>query len=285
MQTHAVVVALVDPHAGVHDLGVQPVAVALPLGIQHHAIQLCGRGDVGLSGLKHSAFKQEAAVDVHDDLGSLHQAVFQQSKARLVICGLAHLVAEQRFVEDGCRLGKGHGRVGHEHRHALQAHVVPAMPQFVRQRAHIAEAAHEVGQHPADLHLMEARAECASLLAFTGIEVDPAVFKRMVDKPAHFGVHLRKDTHQQLPRLRYGIPLGIPPHGREQVVEGQAIRMAQQLRLFAQIAPEIRQRLTDGGPHGIQRLVVHPAFGQLLAQYVGIALGLAHGQRLAFDAA
>ena len=285
MQAHIVIVALVDPHAGVQRIGVQPVAIALPLRIQHHAVELAGGGNMGLSGLKHRAFKQEAAIDVHDDLRGLHQAVFQKRKARLVVGGLAHLTAEERFVEDGSRLGKGHGRVGHQHGHALQAHVVPAVSQLMRQRAHIAEAAHEVGQHPADLHLVEARAERAALLALAGIEVNPAVFKRLVDEPAHFGVHLGKDAHQQLPRLLCGIPPGIPSHGRKQVIEGQAVRVAQQLRLFAQVAPEIRQRLADGGPHGVQRLTVHAAFVKLLREHVGVSPGLAHGERLALDAA
>ena len=131
---------------------------------------------------------------------------------------------------------------------------------------------------------MEARAERAALLALAGIEVDPAVFKRLIDEPAHLKVHLRKDAHQQLTRLPGGIPLGVPPHGREQVVEGQTVRMPQQLRLFAQVAPKIRQRLADGGPHGVQRLAVHAAFVKLLGEHVGIAPGFAHGERLALDA-
>ena len=275
--------ALAHPHGGMARVLAQAVAVALLLCVQHEAVQfLCG-GDMGLAGLNDGGFEQIAAVDIHHGLGGLHQAVFQQHKTGRVVGAAADSLAQQGLVEDGSRLGQRHGRLGHQHGHRGQAAVMPRVAQLMSQRAHVGEAAHKIGQHPALVVLMEALAERAAFLALGGEEVDPVVAEGFVHQGGNAGMHLGEGVDQQVVGFVHRIAELHVAHRGEQIIEGQAIGMAQHFRLAAQVAAEIRQCLPDGGQHGFQRFPLHAGFGQLLGQQIGIAPRFAQRHGLTLD--
>ena len=279
--------ALARPHVGMAILGIQTVAVTLILRVEHQILELLHAEGMGLAPLDHGGFKQEAAVDIHDHLRAVLQIAFQQGEQFLLGGTLTQRTRQQGFVEDGGRFRQRHGLVAHGQGQPLHAAVVPGMAQLMRQGAYIAQAAGKVGQHAALLAMGHARTERAAALALMREHIDPVVLKGVVDKLAHFGGEFAHFADQQRAGFLHGIgfPRLIPQmHGREKIIEGQAVLMAQQLALFAQILAERGQEFTAGLPHRIQRFSIHIGIEQRLIQDGIKAIGLQHRQALALDA-
>ena len=191
--------ALAGPHVGMPGVGPQAVAVAGVLGAEHGVLQLVHGHGVIRPGVDDLLLKQEAAVDVHHGLGGFHEPAFQQGQALLFGAALQHLVAQHRLVEDAGGLRQGHGGVDQLIGQAGQAAVVPGVAQLMGQGADVGEASLEIGHDQAAVGEMHRRAEGATGLAVPGIEIDPALFKGVVDEVRHLRGELAHLPEQGFP--------------------------------------------------------------------------------------
>ena len=284
MHVRGVIVALARPHVRMAEGRIEAVAVALILRPEHGFLQFVHiQRVIGLRG-DDLLLEQEAGIDIHHRLRLLDEAGIQQRQFFLRRGVLEKLRDEERLVEGGGGFGQRHRRVVHHQRLVAQHAVVERMPQLVRQRAHVGGAAREVGHHAADVLLVITGAERAAALALARVHVDPALVKRGAHHVAHLRAEAAEQVEQQRARLLDGVgAAGMADRG-EEIVERQAVLVAEQAALRLEILAQFRQRLADGRPHRVERLFIHAEVGERHIQHALVAAQLRHGFALGLDA-
>ena len=266
---------------------VQAVAVGFFLSIQHQLLQLgYGEGMI-LSAFDELVLKKIAAVDIHNGLRSFHQRAFQQGKLFCIGCIGHDSVGKKGFVENGSSFCQRHGRIRQAGGEACHTAVMPGMAQLMGKGADIAERTGKIGQHTADIHMVDAGTECTAALAFPGEYIDPVLIKGIADEFPHFGREFAHFKNKLFPGFFDRIGPGLISgggHGSKKIIEGKAVFMAQQFSLFAQVFAESGQRILHGRQHGIQHLAVHIAVEQGFVQDGGKMFCFTQCLRLAFDA-
>ena len=276
--------ALAGPHVGVPLLGIQPVAVGGVLGAEHGVLQFIHRHGVIGAGVDDLCFKQVAAENIHNGLGGFGQRGVQQGQLLLGGRGFQHLMSQDSLVEDGGRFRQGHGRVGGQVGQTGHTAVVPGMAQLMGNGAHIREAALEIGHDQAAVGIVHPGAEGATGLSLPGIQVNPPIREGMAHEDGHFRIELAQLLHQ----LGLGLVDGVGAHGLahrgKQVVEGQAVFMAQQPGLGPQVAAEMGQIFLHRAQHGVQGRAIHAAVVKGHVQHRVEVLRLGQGAGLLLNA-
>jgi len=128
---------------------------------------------------------------------------------------------------------------------------VKAVPQLVRDGAHLVEGAVEVAQHSALLDGCHTHAERAAALAFALFRVDPSVIEGAFCERAQ----IRRESAEVLQHKSRGllkrVDLVGPAQGSKDVPPGEFL-LAQLERLGLEVPAEHRERAPHGLQHGLE---------------------------------
>jgi len=101
-----------EPHVGMQRIGIEPVAVCLPLRVRHVRAKIVGRQFAGLSFGEYGSLEIKPGKDVDEYLAAVLQVQLEKSEAGFPV-GLREFGIEH----DG--LGKYRGGLGESHRIVL----------------------------------------------------------------------------------------------------------------------------------------------------------------------
>ena len=140
------------------------------------------------------------------------------------------------------------------------------MSQFMREGDDVSERAPEVGEHAALLKRDQRSAESSSDLSLTGIEIDPGLIKGSGDHLGLFPVESGEKLYQIILCVFGGIDIVVAFERSKQIVERQAVLMAQEPCLRFHILPEFRQIFFHCAEESIQSLPLHMRVFKSLSQ-------------------